>query len=97
MHIPNSAGWLPKSDVMKSWYQHQIKQLPQFNRPWNDVITEFKDLIETNPDIYMGFSMMFEETKEHYDPRGEPQVCYIFLVLHRPMTNSSFVKRSRTT
>jgi phosphatidylserine decarboxylase len=78
MHIPGRSGWLPQADVMKNWYQNQIKNLPQFDRPWNDVITEFKNLIESDPDIYMGFSMMFEETKEHYDPRHEPQVCCIF-------------------
>jgi len=74
VHIPYSAGWLPHADVMNKWYQHQVENLPQYNRPWNDVINEFKKLIENNPAIYMGFEMMFEETKEKEDPTGGKQV-----------------------
>jgi phosphatidylserine decarboxylase len=77
-HIPRRSGWLPPSHVMKKWYQHQIKNLPNFTRPWNDVITEFKNLIESDPDIYMGFNMMFEQTKDLYDPTGAPQVSDMF-------------------
>jgi len=77
-HIPTRAGWLPNSKAMMNWYQHHLKNLPQYTRPWNDVITEFKNLIESDPDIYMGFNMMFEQTKEIYDPTGAPQVCRTF-------------------
>ena len=74
-HIPKRAGWLPHPDVMEDWYQHKVENLPNFTRPWNDVITEFKNLIESDPDIYMGFNMMFEQTKEQTDPRHKKQVC----------------------
>ena len=73
-HIPHRAGWLPADpDVMRRWYQHQIENLPIAETPWNDVITEFKNLIENDPEIYMGFSMMFEQLKND----SRPQVCYI--------------------
>jgi phosphatidylserine decarboxylase len=79
MHIPRRAGWLPHPDVMNDWYQHQIKNLHKYkDRPWNDVITKFKNLIESNPEIYMGFEMMFEETKQTENPTGGAQVCYSF-------------------
>lgn len=77
MHIPVRSGWLPHPDVMKRWYEAQIDKI--FNRdalrPWNDVITEFNDLIEGDPEIYMGFNLMFEQTKDQCDPRHDKQVC----------------------
>lgn len=81
MHIPRRSGWMPHSHVMKNWYEHQIKNLPNFTRPWNDVITEFKNLIESDPDIYMGFNLMFEQTTDVDDPTGAPQVCDIFSLI----------------
>ena len=81
-HIQRRAGWLPYRDVVNNWYQHHIKNLPNYNRPWNDVITEFKNLIERDPEIYMGFEMIFEETKETHNPTGGPQVCFRTPFIH---------------
>lgn len=77
MHIPVRSGWLPHPDVMKRWYEAQIDKISNRDalRPWNDVITEFNDLIEGDPEIYMGFNLMFEQTKDQCDPRHDKQVC----------------------
>ena len=80
MHIPKGSGWLPHPDVMKKWLQHQIDNIPNDDTPFHDVIIEFKNLIETTPEIYMGFDLMFEQTKKQYDedPTHGKQVCDIF-------------------
>ena len=77
MHIPIRAGWLPDSHDMKDWYECQVNKIPNLDRPWNDIIIEFKNLIESDPDIYMGFNRMFEQTTPDPNNPNRPQVCYI--------------------
>jgi phosphatidylserine decarboxylase len=80
-HIPNRSGWLPHPDDIQRWLEqkiHDINKKPNKNRPWNDVIIEFQHLIENDPEIYMGFNMMFKQTEQSTDPRGKKQVCDIF-------------------
>ena len=77
--ITNGSGWLPHDpDVLDRWLKDKIDKLPTYHREYNDVITEFQNLIENDPEIYMGFNMMFEQTKQKEDGRHKPQVCDIF-------------------
>ena len=91
--IPNEVlGWLPHDpDVMDRWLQDKIDKLPIYDRDKNNVITEFQNLIENDPEIYMGFNMMFEQTKYAEDGRHKPQVCDIFSRILSP--NEQFTIR----
>jgi phosphatidylserine decarboxylase len=56
--------------------------------PFHPVIEEFKDFIERDPGIYMGFHQMFEQVpkKPPYDqdPTGKPQVCVVYIKVLKP-------------
>ena len=83
-HILNGSGWLPHDpDVVDRWLQDKIDKLP-IEAKQHDVITEFQNLIENDPEIYMGFNMMFEQTTQSKDPRKEKQVCDIFSRIPSP-------------
>jgi hypothetical protein len=64
----------------------KIDKIPSYDRD-----TEFQDLIENDPEIYMGFNIIFEQTKQSTDPRHKKQVFFVF---HRPMGNLPSVNRS---
>jgi len=75
------GGWLPRDQhVLESWIGKQLAKLPETHdvANWSPVILEFKNLIEEDPDIWMGFHQMFEQvpTKPPYnqDPTKQPQV-----------------------
>lgn len=76
------GGWLPNDhSVLERWLDKTIAHVEhpsRIHQPLNPVIKEFKDLIELDPVIYMGFHQMFEQVpnKPPYsaDPTGKPQV-----------------------
>ncbi|KAF5314220.1 hypothetical protein D9758_018176 [Tetrapyrgos nigripes] len=77
------GGWLPKDHrVLESWLSKKFKKVQQRggipNFSWHPVITEFRELIENDADLYMVFHQMFEQvpTKPPYnnDPTGKPQI-----------------------
>lgn len=78
------GGWLPKDQrVLESWLAKKIQIVDQRKRAPSDfapVIQQFKDLIERDPEIHMGFNLMFEQvpTKPPYNngPTGKPQVRF---------------------
>ena len=70
--------WLPSDQAfLNQWMQARIKAADTIATPFPPVIAEFKNLIESDPEIYMLFNQMFVETsKRHYNrtPIGTPQV-----------------------
>ncbi|KAJ8073713.1 hypothetical protein PM082_011991 [Marasmius tenuissimus] len=76
------GGWLPNDqNVLENWLDKLIAYVeapPRIHRDFHPVIKEFKDFIEGDPVIYMGFHQMFEQipNKPPYnlDPTGKPQV-----------------------
>ena len=70
--------WLPSDQaILRQWMEARIKEVDTIVKPFPPVITEFKNLIESDPEIYMLFTQMFVETsKHHYNktPIGTPQV-----------------------
>jgi phosphatidylserine decarboxylase len=92
--IPNGLGWLPHDpDVMDKWLQDKVDKLPIYDRDKNNVITEFQNLIENDPEIYMGFNMMFEQTE---DGRHKPQVRDIFSRILSPNEQFTIRKQIKT-
>ncbi|KAI0722951.1 Phophatidylserine decarboxylase-domain-containing protein [Earliella scabrosa] len=78
------GGWLPQDHrVLEQWLKRRIAKLDERTRKHGneqlaDVLEEFKELIESDPVIYMGFHQMFEQVPMKppycYDPTGKPQV-----------------------
>jgi phosphatidylserine decarboxylase len=88
------GSWLPNDqNVLEKWLEKMISYVEDLSRihvPFHPVIEEFKDFIERDPVIYMGFHQMFEQVpkKPPYDqdPTGKPQVrdymCMLRLFNH---------------
>jgi phosphatidylserine decarboxylase len=76
------GGWLPRDHrVLEAWLAKQIAKVndPIYkDKKFSPVIQEFQNLIEDDPEIWMGFHQMFEQVpkKPPYndDPIGQPQV-----------------------
>ena len=78
------GGWLPKDqNVLESWLNKKIAKAKARNRKfedWAPVIQEFRQLIETDAEIWMGFHQMFDQVPEkppyNKDPTGKCQVRF---------------------
>ena len=73
------AKWLPSDQkVLDEWIQNQILESETNNIKLLPVITEFKELIENDPELYMYFHQMFDQiphkVKFRKDPTGKPLV-----------------------
>jgi Phophatidylserine decarboxylase len=77
------GGWLPTNHrTLEAWLTKKIDEVSKHKLALLPVIEDFKELIEGNPIIYMGFHEMFDQvpTKPPYNkqPDGKPQVSLLF-------------------
>jgi phosphatidylserine decarboxylase len=71
------GAWLPSDEaVLSRWLDKLITKVAKTPKPLHPVIQDFKNLIESDPEIYMYFHLMFSEIPKKYqkDPDGNPQV-----------------------
>jgi phosphatidylserine decarboxylase len=73
------AEWLPSDHaILELWMATLIRESDAEKRSLHPVIEDFKALIEGDPQIFMLFSLMFEQVPKkhpyHKDPTGKPQV-----------------------
>lgn len=88
--------WLPSDQLFfYQWMATMTEGTASTNEPLLPVIQEFKELIEKDPQIYMLFSQMFEQTAQHkpfsQDPTGKPQIKnyrQMLRVLNRILTTA---------
>ncbi len=67
--------WLPSDQTtLDNWLKELMKRTEQHDKPFHPIIEEFEDLIETDPEIYMYFHLMFTQVPYKKDPTGKPQV-----------------------
>ncbi|HVN46115.1 MAG TPA: phosphatidylserine decarboxylase family protein [Steroidobacteraceae bacterium] len=71
--------WLPSDhDFLSRWLEAMIRRTDAAPRALHPVIADFRDLIESDPAIFMLFSQMFEQVPRRppydRDPTGKPQV-----------------------
>jgi len=71
--------WLPSDHAfLAKWLEAMIRMTHSQPRPLHPVIAEFQGLIESNPEIFMLFSQMFEQVPRRppydRDPTGKRQV-----------------------
>lgn len=57
------GGWMPESrHILDNWVDKQLEAVKdEPERDQHSVIKEFRDLIETNPEVYMGFHRIFDD------------------------------------
>jgi phosphatidylserine decarboxylase len=78
--IPYRVGeWLPSDQtILEDWLAKLIATVENTPIPLHPVVDELRQLIETNPTIYMLFNQMFKQVphKPPYnrDPTGKPEV-----------------------
>lgn len=59
------SGWAPPNqDALHRFIEREIKRAKEANEVFLPVIQEFKDLIESDPNIYMHFIQMFQEVPQ---------------------------------
>jgi len=74
--LPLGSGWLPHPDHFRRWAKEQLKKANYENSgSLHPVIKEFEKLIKKTPALSMGFKLMFFQTMQNFDLRGEGQVC----------------------
>ncbi len=71
--------WLPSDQLaLNRWMEDLIKTVDANPTAFHPVIEEFKNLIETDPEVYLLFHRMFEQLpnrpKFRTNPIGDPQV-----------------------
>jgi phosphatidylserine decarboxylase len=78
--LPYRVGqWLPSDHrFLVRWLEAMIEKTHAAQRPLHPVIEDFRDLIESDPAIFMLFNQMFEQVPKRppydRDPTGKPQV-----------------------
>lgn len=78
--IPYRVGeWLPSDQAfLENWLTRLITEVEGAPKPLHPVVDELRQLIETDPTVYMLFNQMFQQVpyKPPYnkDPTGKPQV-----------------------
>jgi len=61
-HFPLGEGeWIPEAKQLLEWVERVRKELPEDDPEiWHPAVTNFKNAIETDPELYMGFHRLFE-------------------------------------
>jgi len=94
---PYQVGqWLPSDQkILNQWVKDLIRDTDADSRPLLPVIQEFKNLIESDPELIMLFTQMFEQVPNtplfQNDPTGKPQVRnyqHMLQLINRIMTKA---------
>ena len=69
------GGWLPfNQNVLNEWLARTINEAEATRAPFKPVIEEFRDMIESDPVMYMNFTLMFEQQPAFPPPPGSGDV-----------------------
>ena len=95
--VPYQVGqWLTcDQKILNQWVKDLIRETDAEARPLLPVIQEFKNLIESDPELIMLFTQMFEQVPRtppfQDDPTGKPQVRnyqHMLQLINRIMTKA---------
>ncbi|KAK6978145.1 PSDC domain-containing protein [Favolaschia claudopus] len=68
------GGWIPdRPDQLADWIDKILKELRKHKEIKNPAVIGFKNAIESDPELFMGFHRLFDSVPES-DPLGRPQV-----------------------
>ncbi len=90
------GAWLPSDQlILDKWMQTLIMETDADALPLFPVVEEFKNLIESDPEIYMLFHQMFNQVPNkppyNQDPAGKPQVrdyLHMLQLINQVMTKA---------
>jgi phosphatidylserine decarboxylase len=69
------GNWLPwDRGLLNKWLKDTIHQAEKMNAEFHPVIVEFQEMIETDPVMYMYFTLMFEQQPTFAPPPGSGDV-----------------------
>ncbi|HEY6328283.1 MAG TPA: phophatidylserine decarboxylase associated domain-containing protein [Blastocatellia bacterium] len=69
------GGWLPADpNELNAWHEATVQEAENKKSPFHPVIDEFRRLIESDPVIFMYFSLMFEQQPRFPVPRRSGDV-----------------------
>ncbi len=80
LNAPYRVGqWLPTDQaILDDWMANVFKDCEARNAPLLPVVQDFKDLIESDAEVFMLFNLMFDQVPEKApyvnDPTGKPQI-----------------------
>ncbi|MBU2555691.1 MAG: phosphatidylserine decarboxylase family protein [Bacteroidetes bacterium] len=80
LNAPYRVGqWLPTDqEILDDWMANVFKDCESRNAPLLPVVQDFKDLIESDAEVFMLFNLMFDQVPEKApyvnDPTGKPQI-----------------------
>jgi len=80
LNAPYRVGqWLPTDqEILNDWMEEVFEDCESRNAPLLPVVQDFKDLIESDAEVFMLFNLMFDQVPEKApyinDPTGKPQI-----------------------
>ena len=94
--------WLPSDqNILSKWMEELILDVEAKPKPLLPVIEEFKNLIESDAEIFMLFNLMFEQVPHkppyNQDPTGKPQVrnyLHMLQLINHIMTQAPAYNKS---
>src|SRR5438270_3291936 len=61
-HTSRLGGWLPvEPRELNRWLKNTIEEAERTRAPFHPVVEEFRHMIESDPVMYMNFTLMFEQ------------------------------------
>lgn len=77
--IPYRVGeWLPSDEAfLRRWLEAMLEKTQLEQRALHPEIQDFRNLIESDAQIFMLFNQMFSQVPRRYqqDPSGQPRGC----------------------
>jgi len=69
------GGWLPADPAaLNRWLAKTIDEAKKERKPYHPVVEEFQHMIESDPVMYMNFTLMFEQQPAFPPPPGSGDV-----------------------
>jgi phosphatidylserine decarboxylase len=66
LKIPRHGKWLPGDvGLIQKWVHQMIEHVAAHPKPFLPIVVDFRNLIESDPAIYMLFHTMFNEDRQN--------------------------------
>lgn len=74
-HTARLGRWLPRDQKhLHEWLKNLIEAAEKKKTPFHPVVEEFRSMIESDPETYMYFTLMFEEQPAFAPPPGSGDI-----------------------
>ncbi len=74
-HTARLGRWLPANpEHLSAWLKKTIQEAERKQHPFHPVVEEFRAMIESDPELYMYFTLMFRQQPVFPPPPGSGDV-----------------------